>query len=83
MSTDEKGNISQYKKHKLIARLKKTRSPHEILFSTSDPDGWFIDVIWYKKKTGEISDKSLIIKKDLDIWMRFQKSLGWEEFSDI
>jgi len=70
-------NIKYYKNYKKIALYEKPKSPYQILFTTNDPEGWFIEVIHYKKKSGEISDISHIIEKDLSKWMEWKETNGW------
>jgi len=69
-----------YANFKLIKQFRKPRSPRTRLFICNDPDGWFIDVIEIKTKTGEVVDnEGWITKKDLDGWSNWYKNLGWIE----
>ncbi len=40
-------------------------------------DSWFHYVVTRIKKTGEIHDVSMIIQKDVENWMGYQKRHGW------
>lgn len=74
---------------KIFAIFKKKRSPYIYVFQVSEldesPKGeeWFIDVLKIKTKTLEIVDKSMIIRKDMDIWLNSIKRLGFEQSETI
>jgi hypothetical protein len=60
-----------------LYRMTKPRG-HKIREYIEDPDdNWFIYVIEYKKKTGEWSDSSMIIQKDMCHRVDFDGRLGW------
>lgn len=70
-------NISQYDNYKELFTLKRNRSGSRMLFCTNDKAEWFIDVIEYKSKSGEISDSYTIIKSDLEKFRKFNEKNGW------
>lgn len=72
-------NIKNYSNHKVLYRLSKPRSHHEIVFLEHENDPWFIWVKTYKTKSGDIIDSSFIVKPDLETWVsRRLDSLGYE-----
>ena len=75
----ETKNISEFSAYKELGRMKKKRSPHSILICTEDPEGWFIDFVEYRTKSGVVVHDDFIIEKDLPGWISWHKSLGWEE----
>ncbi len=63
---------------KLIKLFRKPRSPRTRIFTCNDPDGWFIDVIEIKTKTGEVVDEEgWITNRDVDQWTEWYERLGW------
>ncbi len=65
-----------FSNHKLIKKFEKPRA-HDARAITFD--GQFITVIHYRKKSGKVKDTETIIKKDLDNWIKWFKTLGWKE----
>jgi hypothetical protein len=72
-------NISEFSAYKELLRMKKERSPHSILFCTEDPEGWFINCVEYRTKSGVVMHDSFIIEKDMPGWISWHKNLGWIE----
>ena len=72
-------NIKNYKKTNILVTYKKNKSPFLITFVRDNTDDWFIDVVHHKKKSGEVTDVSRIIAKDLNNWALWKESLGWEK----
>jgi len=69
-----------YPNFKVLKKFTKPRSPRTRIFATADPEGWFIDVIEIKTRTGEVVDEEgWIIEKDMPEWSNWYKNLGWEE----
>ena len=70
-------NISQYGKRKLLYAMEKKRSPRRIEFRV-DRDGWFVDVVEFKKKTGEIVNVSIFTSKQVeDLVERYERIRGY------
>lgn len=59
------------------ATLNKKHSKHVVQYYEDVEDPWFHYVVTRIKKTGEIHDVSMIIQKDVEGWMRYQKQHGW------
>jgi len=55
MKSKKVENIADYADYKVLAHLVKPRSPISVKFVTNDEDGWFIDKLCYKTKTGVIT----------------------------
>jgi len=72
-------NISEFSSYKELQRMKKKRSPHSILFCTNDPEGWFIDCVEYKTKSGVVMHDDYIIETDYLSWVKWHENLGWEK----
>ena len=72
-------NISSFQKgFKKLYLLTKPRSCLCIELMTDDlPDEWLIDVVKYKKKSGEISDNFIINSEDIEYWLNKFKKDGW------
>lgn len=72
-------NISEFSAYKELGRMKKKRSPHSILICTDYPEGWFINFVEYRTKSGVVMHDDYIIEPDLKGWISWHKNLGWEE----
>ena len=58
-------NIKDYSKHVILYELNKPRAINNIKFVEDINDNWFVYVLEYKKKTGEITNNSMIIASDV------------------
>lgn len=75
----DKTSIEEFKNHRLLYRLKKKRSPLGMDFYIEKGEDWFIDVVTYRRKSGVITNESMITEKDLEDWVeRCQRISGWE-----
>ena len=73
-------NISEYTAYKELLRMKKkTRSPHSLVFLCDDPEGWFINCVQYRTKSGVVVHDDYIIEKDMPGWISWHENLGWEK----
>ena len=72
-------NISDFSAYKKLVSMTKKRSPHSIVFCTDDPEGWFINCVEYRTKSGVVIHDDYIIETDLESWITWHKNLGWEE----
>jgi hypothetical protein len=63
--------------NKVIAEMIKVRSPHTIIFYEDPHDDYFIHVAQVRTKTGDITDESLIIRPDLETWIRHYNRIGF------
>jgi len=71
---------TDYPNFKTIKIFNKPRSPRTRVLTSEDKDGWFIDVLSVKTKTGEVADnQGWILKKQIQGWVDWYKSLGWVE----
>lgn len=57
--------------------LEKKGSRRIIEITTDVNDDWFLHVNWIEKKSNIVSDTSMIIRKDLEGWVRYLKTMGW------
>ena len=73
-----KENITNFTKNKELFHLTKKRSPRAIKFMEDIADKWFVHVVEYKNKSGEIVNTSLIIAGDIEGWVTHLKNTGWE-----
>jgi hypothetical protein len=71
-------NIADYADYKVLAHLTKPRALIAIKFVTNDPDGWTIDKIHYKIKSGEITINEGVNAKSLEGWIDYLMSKGFE-----
>jgi hypothetical protein len=71
-------NIKDYSEHKVLYELSKPKSPHLIKFVEDLNDNWFVYVLEYKKKTGEITDNSMIIAADVTTRLTHLQNCGYE-----
>lgn len=73
-----KENIKDYKNHKVLYQLTKTKALHNIIFVEDKNDDWFVYVLEYKKKSGEITDNSMILQSDCLTRLEHLKCCGYE-----
>ena len=73
-----KENIINYEKNKELYHLTKKRSSHSIKLVEDIDDKWFVYVLEYKTKSGEILHNSMIIAKDIDTWLSHLQHSGYE-----
>lgn len=60
-------------------KLTKLRAKHEVIFKSDKEDDWFIYIIHIEKKSGKEASKTMIIRKDLDDFIKTYKDKGWVE----
>ena len=72
-------NISEFADYKKLAKMKKKRSPHTVEFLCNDPEGWFIDCVEYRTKSGVVMHDDCINEKDMPSWITWHNNMGWEE----
>lgn len=71
-------NIKEIKGREM-SKWGKTRSPHIISFRESDSEGWWIDVVEYFAKSGEITLKERIIRRDVPAREIWYTANGWKK----
>jgi len=69
-------NIKDYANHNKLYILTKTHSSQTTVFIEDANDDWFIYVITYRTKSGVITDRSMIIKSDVDTRLKHLTNLG-------
>lgn len=75
----QKENISKYAKWKTLHKMNKKRSPNEIVFLQEPKEDWLVEVFTYKRKSGDITQHSIITENDVSEWLeRSQRLLGFE-----
>jgi hypothetical protein len=75
----ETKNISEFSAYKELLRMKKKRSPHTVVFLCDDPDGWFINCVEFRSKSGVVMHDDLINEKSMPGWISWHKNMGWEK----
>jgi len=76
-------NISDFADYKVIAIFEKKGSYLRRGFFTNDPEEWFLDVLHWRKKSGQITDnEGWIIAADLKDWTRWWEGLGWKKVEE-
>jgi len=68
---------SHLKAQKPIITLTKFRSPYVIELYEDLIDNWFIFFMTKNKKTSEFTHCSIIIRKDVSIWVSYHNSFNW------
>lgn len=68
---------------KTIELLIKKRAHRFIAFQPVEYDNHFIDLFFVSKKTLMITDELFIISKDLNGWVKYLNTMGWESHKDI
>lgn len=58
--------------------LKKARSKILIEIVPDEKDDWFLYVKRIEISSGKLKEKSMIIRKDLDNWVKHLTNLGWK-----
>ena len=71
-------NISDFSEYNFIHTLTKPRSPQTIVYVVDPEDDWMVNILYYKTKTGEIVDTSVIIKPDVEHQLNHLLTLGWQ-----
>jgi len=61
-------SISEYSDLNVMSSLTKKSAGLTVQFIPTDEDGWYIDVIKYRTKTGVIVSISTILDKDMSTW---------------
>lgn len=75
-----KKNLSDFSNYKTIAKFENPKSTIGKILLTNDPDEWFISVVSYKKKSGEIiEDSGWINPNNLESRIRWWATLGWNK----
>jgi len=72
------GNLTDFAKNKVLHELVKPRAQNAIRFVQDLEDPWFVYVLTYKPKTGEITDNNFIIAKDVATWLSHLSSMGYD-----
>ena len=72
-------NIKDFSTNKVLHTLTKPHSFQTTVFIEDEEDNWLINVISFKTKSGLITNSSMIIRKDVDDWLRHLINLGYEE----
>jgi len=70
-------NIKDYSNYKILCTLTKPKSHNSKILIEDNKNSWFIYVISYNKKSGDIKNNEIIIKSDYDGWIKFLQNLGW------
>ncbi len=71
-------NIKDYSNHKVLYELTKPKSYHVIRLVEDVNDDWFVYVLEYKKKSGEIINNSMIIASDVATRISHLQDYGYE-----
>jgi len=77
MNKNKSDRIGNYSKNKIVCSFYKVHSPYSAVIVDDVEDSWFKYVIFYKTKTGEVTEKYMIIEKDLDTWINAVKRSGF------
>lgn len=62
-----------------IIHLQKPKGRRRVEIVTDAEDDWFLHVRTIEKSTGEVHHSSMIIRKDLEGWVRYLESEGWKQ----
>jgi hypothetical protein len=60
-----------------MIHLTKNKSTRRIEITTDQEDEWFLYVNWIEKKSGKLIVSNMIIRKDLEGWLRYLEGMGW------
>lgn len=71
--------ISHYKNFKFLHKFEKKKSKTAVQFMTDDPEKWLIDVAYFNKKDGKVTDSHVITHPDLQDRIDSLKNKGYEE----
>jgi hypothetical protein len=76
--TKKELKLSDFSSYKKLLELRKDHSPNTVLVCTDDlPDEWFITVVEYRTKSLDVTNDSMIIKKDLPVKLDWYYKNGW------
>ena len=60
-----------------IGWLNKSRSRNTIVLYEDIDDPWFVEVVTKVKKSGEVTRTSIMIRKDVDVYLDMLVREGW------
>ncbi len=60
-----------------IGWLNKSRSRNTIVLYEDIDDPWFVEVVTKVKKSGEVTRTSIMIRKDVDVYLDMLVRDGW------
>ena len=60
-----------------IGWLNKSRSRNTIVLYEDIDDPWFVEVVTKVKKSGEVTRTSIMIRKDVDLYLDMLVREGW------
>lgn len=66
------------KDEKKVILMRKSHSPHEVVFSPDPSDSHFVNVEIVKRATGEVKGRHMILKSDLSQWVGMYENDGFE-----
>lgn len=71
--------LKEKKKYRVLHHLKKKSSPMRIEFLQEPKEDWFVEVVRFKRTTGEIKSHSIITQKQVNDWVeRYQRIMKYE-----
>ena len=65
-----------------MIHLTKNKSTRRIEIVTDAEDDWFLYINWIEKKSGKCAESNMIIRKDLENWLRYLGTMGWVKKSE-
>ena len=74
----EPENINDIPEERILHTLTKPRAHQSIVFVEDGEDPWFVEVKYYKTKTGEVTDSETILGKEVDGWLKWLTNLKYE-----
>ena len=70
--------MNEIKENNILVRMVKRGSPQSVIFFADKEDDFMIHVAKVQTRTGEITRESLIIRPDVDQWISYHRSNGFE-----
>lgn len=71
--------ISEFETFKLLKTMEKPKSTYGVEFRTDDPEEELIDVLKYRKKSGAVTERNIIMDTQVERWIQIYKNDGFSE----
>ncbi len=70
------------KDEKKVILMRKSHSPHEVVFSPDPADNHFVNVILLKRATGQVVATHYILRSDMPSWVTMYEGDGFKTITN-
>jgi hypothetical protein len=71
--------ISDFEGFKILKIMEKQKSIFRVEFRTDDPEEELVDVLKYRKKSGAVTERNIIMDTQVERWTQIYKNEGFSE----